>query len=305
MIKKLTLILSLSLLIFSSSFAEGLEAVKGKITDGYNFWLYTPPTDILDNPDEPIPLIIFLHGKSLSGHNLDKVKGYGTISALEKGRQIPAYIIAPQLPSGSWKPAKIMEVVDYMCQNYDIDENRISVLGMCLGGYGALDFAGTYPDRIAAVLGVSGGSTLKDLSPLAELPLWLIHGTADNSVPVAKSDRVADAVKGFQEGDTERLAYDRLPGVNHSRTVRVFYRPETYEWLLSHSLDTADRPISDTPEVSTEFLDTAYSGLSFSKSKKSFMPYFPFLLKMVLEGLSAMNAQNSSAVFSASSYSDF
>ena len=267
MYKKFFLILSLILFAFSTSFAEGLETVKGKIPDGYNFWLYTPPADILEDPDAPQPLIIFLHGKSLSGHDLDKVKKYGTISAIERGRQFPAYVIAPQLPSGSWKPAKIMEVVDYMCENYNIDENRITVLGMCLGGYGALDFAGTYPDRIAAVLSVSGGSTLKNLSPLASLPLWLIHGTADNSVPVAKSDRVAEAVKQAQEDGIDRLAYHRLPGVNHSRTVRVFYHPETYEWLLSHSLQDLDRDITEPVEVDNEYLESAYKGLQFSKKK--------------------------------------
>ena len=281
----------------------GLEKVTAKVKDGYNFWLYTPSEasekpsaphitdaeiDILferflddefrnndnstvdDAAGQPKPLVIFLHGKSLCGSDLDKVRKYGTISAIEKGRALDAYVIAPQNPGGQWQPEKIMEVVDYVCGKYNIDENRIYVLGMSLGGYGTLDFAATYPDRIAAAIGMGGGATKKDLSGLADMPVWIIHGTGDDLVPVSASDKVASAIGEARDAeDIVRLQYDRIPGMNHSILARVFYRADVYEWLFTHSLSQPDRPLTPTLEINDEFFNSAYQGLDHSKGYKS------------------------------------
>lgn len=272
MLKKLTLILSLSIFFFTSAFADGLQAVRGKIPNGYNFWLYTPSVSQLENPGEPQPLIIFLHGRSLCGNDLNRVKRYGTINAIEKGQEIDAYVVAPQNPGESWKPSKVMDVVDYVCSNYNIDENRIYVLGMSLGGYGAIDLAATYPDRVAAAIGMCGGASVKDLSGLSQTPLWIIHGTADSAVPVSQSDKVAAAVKAAQADGINRLKYDRVPGMNHSRPARVFYRSDVYDWLMSHSLDDPDRPMNPTIKVNDDFFNGAYGGLKNSRGRVQTKP---------------------------------
>ena len=270
MIRKIFLLLSLSLIFVTSSFSADIEAVIGKVSNGYNYWFYTPKSvsASADSISSPKPLIVFLHGASLCGTNLDKVKRYGTINAIEKGREIDAYVVAPQNPGGSWKPEKVLNIVDYVSANYDVDPNRVYVLGMSLGGYGAIDFAATYPDRIAAAIGMCGGSSVKNLDGLADLPLWIIHGTADSAVSVSQSDKVVKAVKDAQSDNINRLSYDRVPGMNHSQPARVFYNPETYEWLLSHRLDDPDRPMTVTPSLDASFLQNAYSGLNHSKGYK-------------------------------------
>lgn len=270
MIKKIFILLSLSLILHSYSLASEIEAVVGKVANGYNYWFYTPKSDsaINDSISSPKPLIVFLHGASLCGTNLDKVRRYGTINAIEKGREIDAYVVAPQNPGGSWKPERVLNIVDYVSANYDIDPNRVYVLGMSLGGYGAIDFAATYPDRIAAAIGMCGGSSVNNLDGLADLPLWIIHGTADSAVSVSQSDKVVEAVKEAQTDNINRLSYDRVKGMNHSQPARIFYNPETYEWLLSHRLDDPERPMTDTPSLNAAFLQNAYSGLNHSKGYK-------------------------------------
>lgn len=264
MLKKLSLILFLTFFTLMSSQAVGLEAVHGKVPDGYNFWLYTP-ADAVGPYKDGKPLIVFLHGASLCGNDLSKVKRYGTINAIEKGRKLDAFVVAPQNPGGSWKPSKVMNVVDYVCSHYHIDPTRIYVMGMSLGGYGALDFAATYPERVAAAIGICGGSTVKDLSGLARMPLWVIHGTGDSAVSVGESDKVVAAVKAAQKGGPNRLSYDRVPGMNHSQPARIFYNQETYDWLLSHSLDTPGRPATPTPKVNDSYLKGSYDGLNHSR----------------------------------------
>lgn len=256
------LILSLILLSLNPQ-AKTIEAMNNKVDDGYNFWLYTPQTVL--NSDEGKPLVIFLHGASLCGNDLNRVKRYGTIDALEKGLDLDAYVIAPQNPGGSWKPDKIMNVVNYVKENYNIDSNKVYVLGMSLGGYGSLDLAAAYPNDITAVLSMCGGATQKDLTGLADMPVWIIHGTGDNAVNVSQSDKVVKAIKDAQIDGIDRLHYDRIPGMNHSRPARVFYRKEVYDWLMSHSMADEDWPLHTPPKADDDFFNNAYRDLRSSK----------------------------------------
>ena len=172
------IISSLLLLCVAISVSAGrLTSHTEKVLNAYNFWLYTPEDNPADEV-EPKPLIVFLHGASLCGRNLDKVRRYGTIDAIEKGRKIDAYVIAPQNPGGSWNPRKIMNIIDWVGDNHNIDYDRIYVMGMSLGGYGTIDMVATYPDQIAAAMALCGGGTVSDLSGLNEVPLWIVHGTA-------------------------------------------------------------------------------------------------------------------------------
>lgn len=266
--KKLCLLALVTLFAVFSVGAQDIKAVKGKVSEGYNFWFYTPEGANEETDSVGKPLIVFLHGASLCGNDLNKVKRYGTIDAIEKGRELDAFVIAPQNPGGSWNPRRIMNVVDYVVDNNYVDTDRIYVLGMSLGGYGSLDFAATYPDRIAAAIGICGGATVKDLSGLADMPLWIVHGTGDSAVPVTKSDNVVSAVKKAQGKGENRLFYDRVPGLNHSRPARMFYKKDTYDWLFKHSLSDPGRKAHQAPKVTNDYLDSAYKGLNLSRRKK-------------------------------------
>lgn len=214
------------------------------------------------------PVVIFLHGASLCGNDLNRVRRYGTITAIEGGRDMDAYVIAPQNPGGAWSPKKIMAIVDWLMKRGDVDPNRIYALGMSLGGYGTIDLAATYPDRIAAAIAMCGGASVRNLEGLTELPLWIIHGTADAAVPVSQSDKVVSAIKS-SDPLASRLIYNRVPGMNHGQPARIFYKPETYEWLFSHNLNDPGRPISPGFDVSVGALTNAYQGLSLRKSSTS------------------------------------
>lgn len=259
MIKKI--FFALTFILVSIAANAKITAHRGEVSDGYNYWLSTPDS-VSDDKADAKPVVIFLHGASLCGSDLNKVKRYGTIDAIEKGRTLDAYVIAPQNPGGAWKPAKVMNVLDHVAKTANIDPNRIYVLGMSLGGYGTIDLAATYPDRIAAAIAMCGGGSVKDLSGLSQVPLWIIHGTADRAVSVSQSDRVVNFIKSI---DAERLAYDRIPGMNHGQPARMFYLKESYDWLFSHSLLDQDRKIAETFTVSQDRLRSAYKDLRSSR----------------------------------------
>lgn len=249
-------ILTIVSMLFVSAYPEKIESHKGKVEGGYNFWL-SEPTDTAPGPK---PAIIFLHGASLCGTDMSKVKRYGPLDAIERGRTIDAYVIAPQNPGGSWKPSKIKKVMDWVSSNYDVDSTRVYVIGMSLGGFGTIDYAAEYPDEVAAAIAICGGGTSKNLGSLNEVPLWIVHGTGDRAVPVSQSDRVVNAIKEV-DAETPRLVYDRVPGMNHSQPARMFYLPEIYEWLFKHSLEDENRPVEEPTHITTAVLSRAYDGV--------------------------------------------
>lgn len=240
-----------------------LTAKRGVIKNGYNFWVYTPHG--YDTLQERTPMVIFLHGASLCGNNLDRVRRYGTLHAIEMGRNIPAIIVAPQNLGGSWQPKKINGVLEWMKINYKLDTNRIYVIGMSLGCYGTLDFVGTYSEKIAAAMAICGGTTLKNYDKMSELPLWILHGTKDRDVPSKYTQVIANSLKAKNK-DT-RLRYDLLPGENHYTIARILYLKKTYDWLLSHSLKDKDRPVNKSYKITTADLKNAYSDMSRSTKK--------------------------------------
>lgn len=219
-------LICISLVLFPLLTFGQLTAIKGQTT--YNYWQYLPKDSILNNKP---PVIIFLHGRSLSGTDLERVKRYGVICEINKGREIPAIVLGPQVASGSWNPDLVLEVLDDVQKRFNTDSNRVYVCGMSLGGYGTMHFVGKYPDRIAAGVALCGGGDSRDACNLSSLPFWIQHGTADEAVPVSESRKMRDAINSC---DGSKLKYVEVPGANHGAMERLFRSDELYDWLFSH-----------------------------------------------------------------------
>lgn len=200
------------------------KAVRGKAD--YPFWINLPSDSILNAKP---PILIFLHGKSLSGTDLNRVRKYGVIHEMDKGRKIPAIVVAPQVASGSWNPDKVLSVLEYVQKNYNTDSSRIYVVGMSLGGYGTLHFAGKYASKITAAVALCGGGNPKDAANLSTIPLWIQHGNKDYAVPISESEKMVTAIKAV---DPSKLIYTIHPGADHGDLERVFRTDEMYNWLF-------------------------------------------------------------------------
>ena len=236
----------------------------GVVSGGYDFWVYVPRERAAKDTTK-LPLVLFLHGKSLSGNNLEQVRGYGPLEALKFGRQIDALDLAPQA-QGGWSPSRVLKVLEWTEKHYPVDTNRIYVFGMSMGGYGTIDFTGCYPDKVAAAIAMCGGGTIKNYSGLNRVPLWIIHGTADSAVSYKESQKVVDAMKA--SGPTDLLRFDLHDGVNHSRLGRVFYMSEPYEWFLKHSLADSVRTVDRTIEITKEGMANAYRSMPGRRNLK-------------------------------------
>jgi predicted peptidase len=231
---KITLLFYFFIFTTCSLFAQ-LSAEIGK--SDYPFLLNLPSDSIMKtNP----PILIFLHGRSLSGNNLDLVKRYGIITEIIKGRKIPAIVIAPQVQMGkSWEPEKILHVLQYVQSLYKTDSARIYVAGMSLGGYGTLHFAGKYPELVAGAVALCGGGNEKDACNLSQIPLWIEHGVHDKAVSVLESDKIVRAIRKCNDG--ENLIFVRNPTASHGSLERIFHTDIFYQWLFSQDKNKFNR----------------------------------------------------------------
>jgi len=228
-----------------------LSTVQGKTF--YPFWMNLPADSVLNNKPA---VLIFLHGKSLSGTDLNRVKRYGVIHEIENGRTIPAIVVAPQVATGSWNPDKVLEVLEYVQKTYNTDSNRIYVCGMSLGGYGTMHFAGKYADKITAGVALCGGGNIKDACNLATIPMWIQHGNRDEAVPVTRSREMVDAIKRCNNG--KNLIYTEVKGADHGDLEKVFRTDELYDWLFMQVRNgagevaiTKEEKPEDVPETTT------------------------------------------------------
>ena len=63
--------------VFAFTFRAEAQLIShhGVVKGGYDFWVYVPQ-DRAAKDTTKLPLVLFLHGKSLSGTNLEKVREY-------------------------------------------------------------------------------------------------------------------------------------------------------------------------------------------------------------------------------------
>lgn len=127
-------------------------------TDGtaLDYWLYTPK-----NPAEDMPLIVYLHGGSGKGNDLEKILDEGSLPGyLWSGQLSPvAYMLIPQLPESckGWtdRAEVLMKRISHVEADCAIDSDRVSLTGHSMGGTGAWAVALAYPWTFSAVAPLS------------------------------------------------------------------------------------------------------------------------------------------------------
>jgi predicted peptidase len=180
------------------------------------------------------PLILFLHGSSLRGNNLDLVKEYGPTWVSEQRNEFPFVVLAPQCPDNAdWinMPDIIMALLDDVLKKYRIDQDRVYLTGMSLGGRGAWVLALKHPKYFAAFAPIAAATqTIPESwdNKLLSLPIWAFHGDKDNVVPLENDKALIDAFR--KQGGTPRFTI--LHGQGHY-IAGIYKNEELYDWFLS------------------------------------------------------------------------
>jgi predicted peptidase len=204
--------------------------------DTANLLLYVPRN--VDD-DELLPAVLYLHGGSHRGADLEKLKGYGPPRLLAAGHQLPFILIAPQLPEGEiWSDAEgLIRLVDELSRHYPIDPDRLYITGMSMGGRGAWYLAYRYADRFAAIAPVAAFQPITFWSSsgrLGRMPVRAYHGTNDSLAPFAEALRMHEALRAAGGVSELEVLSDRDHFI-----ADVLEDPALYEWLLRHRRQTA------------------------------------------------------------------
>lgn len=218
----------------ASSQVEQSEEMELRVTAQCNYLFYLP--EGYEEDQRPWPLVLFLHGAGERGDNLDRVRQWGPPKLVEEGKQFPFILVSPQCPERDWwtgdfQTAVLNGLLDAIIAQYRVDENRIYVTGLSMGGYGAWRLAAEYPERFAAVVPICGGGDPEEAPRMKDVPVWAFHGGADKVVKPKESEAMVDALKAC--GSDVRLTI--YPEVGHNSWTATYANPEVYEWLLSHT----------------------------------------------------------------------
>lgn len=175
------------------------------------------------------PLLLFLHGSGERGDNLDLVKKHGPPKLIAGGKQFPFIVVSPQCPNGqSWEPFKLAALLDGIVEKYKVDQDRIYLTGISMGGFGTWSLAGHSPDRFAAIVPICGGGDPSRTRRIAHIPAWVFHGAKDKTVPLENSQKMVEALKK----NDANVKFTIYPEAGHDSWTEAYNTPELYEWLL-------------------------------------------------------------------------
>jgi len=175
------------------------------------------------------PLLLYLHGGSLRGNDIDQMKRFGPAEIAEADPEFPFIVVSPQCPPGEiWTDIDALAaVLDDVIQNCRVDTDRVYVTGHSMGGRGALYAAYKMPGRFAAVLALSPISLIAGWAEkLSAIPLWIFHGANDQFTPAKEVQELVEAI-AKSGGHTE---FTLLPDRDHY-ILDVYNRPDLYKWL--------------------------------------------------------------------------
>jgi predicted peptidase len=243
----------------SKNKSENMEAFeKMEFTDNSG----TLPYRILfpNNYDKEknYPLILILHGAGERGTDNEAQLTHGGNLFLKKElrEDYPALVVFPQCPEESYwsnvEKTGSMMFAEFAFQEdgdptiamlqlqkllldlkgtYRIDDNRIYVGGLSMGGMGTFEIVRRNPDTFAAAFSICGGAHPKTATTIKSVPWWVFHGDADMIVDYEHSQKMVEALK--KEGaDVKFTTYE---DVNHNSWENAFAEPELIPWLFSHS----------------------------------------------------------------------
>ena len=189
---------------------------------------------ILDLPNDAkskLPLIVFLHGSGARGANLEMVKAHSPFTYKNLIKE-PVAILAPQCPENTWWDTQaIYFLIKEIVQKYKIDESRIYLTGLSMGGWGTLKLAGEHPEMFAAVAPVCAPTDrvmLANIHNYKEMNIKIYHGGMDNVVLPENAFNFWMALHPVNP-KAELIVF---PNDNHNSWDSTYSNPEFYQWML-------------------------------------------------------------------------
>ena len=162
---------------------------------------------------KPHPLVVALHPGGT------RMRYYGAAfirQIVAPGlRDLHPIIIAPDCPTASWSdPAAdraVMALLQSTFETYQVDRQRVLVMGFSLGGRGTWFMASHHSDVFTAAIPMAASSGDEPADRLATMPTYVIHSRDDQVVPFAPAERLARQL----EKSGRPIRFEALQHVGH------------------------------------------------------------------------------------------
>jgi pimeloyl-ACP methyl ester carboxylesterase len=194
-----------------------------------NYLLYLPEGYKADTITR-WPLLIFLHGAGETGSNVERVKLHGPPKRIADGHKYPFIVISPQSAQYGWNSELIIRLLKDFMGKYRVDEDRVYLTGLSMGGYGTWSTAISYPEYFAAIIPICGGGQPEGVKRLKNMPVWCFHGAKDNVVPISQSEKMMTPLQAINP----KAKFTVYPEADHDSWTETYNNQEIYDWLLSH-----------------------------------------------------------------------
>lgn len=154
-------------------------------------------------------------------------------------RAFPGFTLVPQMLN-VWDSVVVEDVIRMVmlhCEKYNIDQNRIYIHGLSIGGYATYEAVKRAPWLFAAALPMSAvteaGNIFKhgQQDNVAHVPIWMFQGGVDKR-PSPEFTRAL--IKKFRSAGTS-VKYTVYPELNHIVWDKAYAEPEFFSWMLGKS----------------------------------------------------------------------
>jgi predicted peptidase len=196
----------------------------------YDYLLYLPAD--YGKEGKRSPLVLFLHGL---GDKLARMKRFGLPKQIERKKGVTFILVAPENPQRGWNAKNLTALLDDVVAKYKVDKDRIYVTGLSMGGFGTFSLIAASPDRFAAAIPICGGGNPATAKKLKDIPIWVFHGTKDETVPAKRSEAM---VKALKDAGSKNVKFTLYPEAKHDSWTKTYRNEEVWKWLLEQKRPT-------------------------------------------------------------------
>ncbi|MBK8097883.1 MAG: dienelactone hydrolase family protein [Planctomycetes bacterium] len=204
-----------------------------------------------ERPAAGWPVVVFLHGAGERGTDNERQLTWlaRPMAQSPLRERFPCLLLAVQCPQGAmwverpWADRRstpmaaaaapalqaVQKALATLLTRPDVDQDRVYLTGLSMGGYGSWELAMRMPETFAAVLPVCGGGDEREAWRLLALPIWAWHGAADKVVPPERSRHLVERLRLLGS----EVRYDELAGVGHDSWKQAYGAEGALAWLFA------------------------------------------------------------------------
>ena len=199
---------------------------------GYIYGVKVP--SIYSKTERKFPLVIFLHG----GLTSPPGGKHWLASTFHIPEEDPYILAIPSKFEWDWNPTKVLDVITDIKSNMRIDEERIYLTGLSMGGRGTFITAAAIPEMFAAIMPLSPHHQPYSYVSLAEkissIPIWISHGDQDKISSYQMAYQMKNELKKYGAD----ITFNTITDGRHCCWHSIYEDPEVIKWLLSKTRET-------------------------------------------------------------------